>query len=138
MSRLVGAHPSPHFVISFYCIFLVLYMFNFLEKCVGPGLQCLYVATPVITISCILFVNVSARVLFSVINFGLDPHITPAMQCVCCWNSRSNCQTHSKNVPELTKVRWRVILPRWKCTFMIYHVDWRDLCRAHFWVSFTQ
>jgi len=84
MSRLVGAHPSPHFAISFYCIFLVLYMFNFLEKGVGPGLQCLYVATPVITISCILFVNVSARVLFSVIIFGFDPHITPAMQCVCC------------------------------------------------------
>ena len=47
MSRLVGAHPSPPLCLQFLLHFWVLNIFNFLEKGVGPGLQGLYVTTPV-------------------------------------------------------------------------------------------
>ena len=43
MSRLVGAHPSSPLP-SVFIAFWVLYIFNFLEKVVGPGL---HVATTV-------------------------------------------------------------------------------------------
>ena len=50
MSRLVGAHPSPHWspILLYFWIFL---FEIFLEKVVGPGLQCIHVATSVHTIA---------------------------------------------------------------------------------------
>jgi len=50
MSILEGAHPSPTLAFNVYCIFWIFHFFDILEKVVGPGLQGIHVATPVLTL----------------------------------------------------------------------------------------
>ena len=63
MSIRVSAHPSPPFAFIFYCIFWVLYCFDFLEKVVGPGIQGLHVIGSSRPLSVLMYTNNSATML---------------------------------------------------------------------------
>ena len=63
MSIRVSAHPSPPLAFIFYCIFGVLYCFDFLEKVVGPGIQGLHVIGSSRPLSVLMYTNNSATIL---------------------------------------------------------------------------